>query len=42
MNILKVGANSYVTKPAELDEYNDAIRGLESFWFKIAQLPENR
>ena len=38
----RLGANCYVTKPAELDEFTETIRALESFWFKIAQLPENR
>lgn len=34
-------ANGYITKPAELDQYMETIRGLENFWFQTAKLPEN-
>lgn len=32
-------ANSYVTKPLELDRFLDAIRQIERFWFATAALP---
>lgn len=32
-------ANSYVTKPMELDRYLDAVRQIERFWFATAALP---
>ena len=33
-------ANCYVTKPSTLDEYQDVIKTIGNFWFKIARLPE--
>jgi CheY-like chemotaxis protein len=32
-------ANSYVTKPVDLDEMVKAIQGIEFFWMSIAKLP---
>ena len=32
-------ANTYVTKPNTLDEFTEAIRTIEEFWFATAQLP---
>lgn len=32
-------ANCYITKPLGLDDFIDVLRGIESFWFKIAALP---
>ena len=32
-------ANSFVTKPADLDAFFDAIRGVEQFWCRLAVLP---
>lgn len=32
-------ANSYVTKPGDLDEFVEAIGTLKSFWLSLAQLP---
>ena len=32
-------ANTYVTKPKSPDQLTAAIRQIEDFWFKIAQLP---
>ncbi|MBN1375398.1 MAG: response regulator [Dehalococcoidia bacterium] len=35
-------ANSYVTKPLELDEFVKVVKGIEDFWFNIVKLPVNR
>lgn len=32
-------ANCYLSKPVGLDEFADAMRCLESFWFQLAELP---
>ncbi|HVL05808.1 MAG TPA: response regulator [Acidimicrobiales bacterium] len=32
-------ANSYVTKPVELDKFLEAVRSIESFWLSIVRLP---
>jgi chemotaxis family two-component system response regulator Rcp1 len=32
-------ANSYITKPADMDEFMDVVRSVENFWFDIAKLP---
>lgn len=34
------GANSYVTKPVDLEGFMEAIARLRDFWFKIVVLPE--
>ena len=31
-------ANSYITKPVDLDEFEKVIRGLESYWLHMVQL----
>lgn len=33
-------ANCYVTKPLDLDEFTEAVRKIEEFWFETATLPE--
>jgi CheY-like chemotaxis protein len=33
------GANAFVVKPLELDEFMDLIGGIRSFWLDLAQLP---
>ncbi len=35
-------ANCYLSKPVGLDEFTEAMRCLESFWFKLAELPEDQ
>jgi len=35
-------ANSYITKPADIDEFMDVVKSVESFWFDIAQLPPRK
>jgi CheY-like chemotaxis protein len=32
------GANSFITKPARLDEFSKVIQGLQEYWFKIVTL----
>ena len=32
-------ANSYITKPANLDEFMTVIKQIEQFWLSIVQLP---
>ena len=33
------GANCYISKPVELDNFDAAIRGIEGFWFSVVKLP---
>ena len=33
------GANCYVAKPFDLDEFDDVIRSIEKFWMELAMLP---
>jgi CheY-like chemotaxis protein len=35
-------ANCFVTKPAELDDFLAAVRGIEQFWLRLAKLPPSR
>ena len=32
-------ANSYVRKPADMNEFTDAVRNLEHYWFDVVSLP---
>lgn len=34
-----LGANSYVTKPMDVDEFCAVIRGIENYWFSVVKLP---
>ena len=34
-------ANSYITKPTDMDDFIDAMRSLGDFWFSIARLPSD-
>jgi len=34
-------ANAYVTKPVDLDQFINVIKGIEDFWFEIVKLPKN-
>ena len=34
-----LGANSYVTKPMDVDEFCSVIRGIENYWFSVVRLP---
>jgi len=33
-------ANSYITKPVDLNEFVHALRSIESYWLSIVRLPE--
>jgi two-component system, chemotaxis family, response regulator Rcp1 len=35
----QLGANCYVHKPGNLEEYFTAVRGIEEFWFGFASVP---
>lgn len=35
----ELGANSYITKPTDLDQFSDVIRALEHYWFQVVALP---
>lgn len=32
-------ANSYITKPVDLDDYSEVINNLHIFWTRVAELP---
>ena len=34
-----LGANSFITKPVDIDQFIDAIKGLGDYWFSIVRLP---
>ena len=34
-----LGANSFVTKPMDVDEFCAVIRGIENYWFSVVRLP---
>jgi two-component system, chemotaxis family, response regulator Rcp1 len=37
-----LGANCFVTKPSNLDDYFETVRGIKSFWLGLAVLPPSR
>ncbi len=32
-------ANCYITKPVDVDDFMEAVMGIESFWISLVQLP---
>lgn len=36
----KLGAAGYVTKPVDMDQFIDAVRQLDNYWFVLARLPK--
>lgn len=34
-----LGANCYITKPVDLDQFADVVRCIEDFWFIVVKLP---
>ncbi|MET0092248.1 MAG: response regulator [Sedimenticola sp.] len=32
-------ANCYITKPIDLDQFINVVKGIEEFWFTVVQLP---
>lgn len=39
LNSYRLYASCYITKPFEINEFMEAVKSIESFWFKIVQLP---
>jgi len=37
-----LGANCYVTKPLNLNDYFTTVRAIEEFWFGVSRLPEGK
>lgn len=37
-----LGANCYVTKPVDLDQFGKVVRSIEDFWFMVVKLPPSR
>jgi CheY-like chemotaxis protein len=35
-------ANSYITKPVDLDQFLNVIRQIEGFWLTVVQLPDEQ
>ncbi|WP_448206897.1 response regulator [Azospirillum sp. sgz302134] len=38
--IYRLGANSFITKPLDLQEFFNVVSGLENYWFNIVKLPK--
>ena len=38
--VYRLQGNSYLTKPADLDDLFDMVRALVDFWFRKAQIPK--
>ncbi len=36
----KLGAAGYITKPVDMDQFIDALRQLDNYWFVLARLPK--
>ncbi len=36
----KLGAAGYITKPVDIDQFIDAIRQLDNYWFALVRLPK--
>lgn len=34
-------ANCYITKPIDFEQFIEVVKGIETFWFNIVQLPNN-
>ena len=34
-----LGANCYITKPIDLEEFMKVIKSIEDFWFTVVKLP---
>jgi DNA-binding NarL/FixJ family response regulator len=35
-------ANCFISKPVEINEFMEAISGIEQFWFSIVSLPRGK
>jgi CheY-like chemotaxis protein len=38
----ELGANSFVTKPVQFEEFKDTIRQIEAYWLLVNRLPPRR
>lgn len=36
----KLGAAGYITKPVDMDQFIEAVRQLDNYWFVLARLPK--
>ena len=36
-----LGANCYITKPVDLDQFSAVVKSIEDFWFVVVKLPPN-
>lgn len=36
----ELGANSFITKPVDIDQFIDAIKAVGDYWFSIVRLPQ--
>jgi len=36
----KLGAAGYITKPVDMEQFIDAIRQMDNYWFVLARLPK--
>lgn len=36
----KLGAAGYITKPVDMEQFIDAVRQLDNYWFVLARLPQ--
>lgn len=34
-----LGANCYITKPVDLQQFSDVVKSIEDFWFVVVKLP---
>ena len=34
-----LGANCYITKPVDLQQFSDVVKSIEEFWFVVVRLP---
>lgn len=42
MKAYELGANAYITKPGNMDEYAKLVSGIEAFWAELAIPPNNK
>ncbi len=40
MKTYQAGANCFITKPIEFDQFIKVVRSIEEFWFTIVKLPQ--
>lgn len=38
--VYKLGASGFITKPADMDEFIDAMRNLLAYWLTLSRLPK--